>query len=424
MSLLMDALKRAETSKQEAARSLTGRDSGAATNLGLEPINARDTGRQLPNLAQHIDSLNADLEAGAPPQNRAAAPQPKPEPSPAQQLNDDENRAAIRNAFATKEVKPASRAPLWLALGTLGLAAVGIGGYVVYQLQSMNAGSLGAAPSQRQAQVESPRPNPAMPLSAPTPATQTSPPAIPILSTNSPSTAIDSTSASRLEQPGAYPVQTEASQRGRYPGAEAGGPVTPQIRLVRTRPEPDANIQRGYAHLQGNSLDSARRDYEQALRNDPNNVDALLALGAIAQRQGQTAEADRYQQRAYIADPRDAGAQAAALGGNSGSDPQAIESRLKTLLAAQPDSAQLNFALGNLYAKQARWNEAQQVYFNAVAGDTDNPDYLFNLAISLDQLRQPKLAAQHYRMALEAAERRPAAFDRERISKRLSQIAP
>ena len=149
----------------------------------------------------------------------------------------------------------------------------------------------------------------------------------------------------------------------------------------RTRPEPDANLQRGYANLQGNSLDLARRDYEQALRNDPNNVDALLALGAIAQRQGQTADADRYQQRAFIADPRDAGAQAAALGGNSGSDPQATESRLKTLLAAQPESAQLNFALGNLYAKQARWSEAQQVYFNAVAGDTDNPDYLFNLAI-------------------------------------------
>jgi hypothetical protein len=216
----MDALKRAETSKQEAARSLTGRDSGAAANLGLEPISARDTGRQLPNLAQHIDSVNADLEAGAPPQKRAAAPQPKPEPSPAQQLNDDENRAAIRNAFATKEVKPASRAPLWLALGTLGLAAVGIGSYVIYQLQSMNAGSLGAAPSQRMAQVESPRPNPAMP--PPAPATQTSPPAIPILSTNSPSTATASTSASRLEQPGAYPVyQTEASQRSRYARARS-----------------------------------------------------------------------------------------------------------------------------------------------------------------------------------------------------------
>ncbi len=429
MSLLMDALKRAETSKQEAARSLTGRDSGAGANLGLEPISARDTGRQLPNLAQHIDSLNADLEAGAPPQNRPAAPQsataqpPSAAPSSAQQISDDASRAAIRNAFAAKEAKPPSRTPLWLALGTLGLAAIGIGGYVVYQLQSMNSASLSAAPSQRTLQVDSSPPRPAMP--PPAQAAPPSPPAVPIFAANSPSTATNPTGTPRLEQPSAFPVyQAEPSRRSRYAEAVAGGPVTPEVRLVRTRPEPDANLQRGYANLQGNSLDLARRDYEQALRNDPNNVDALLALGAIAQRQGQTADADRYQQRAFIADPRDAGAQAAALGGNSGSDPQATESRLKTLLAAQPESAQLNFALGNLYAKQARWSEAQQVYFNAVAGDTDNPDYLFNLAISLDQLRQPKLAAQHYRMALEAAERRPAAFERERISKRLSQIAP
>jgi tetratricopeptide (TPR) repeat protein len=103
-------------------------------------------------------------------------------------------------------------------------------------------------------------------------------------------------------------------------------------------------------------------------------------------------------------------------------DPQTAESRLKTLLSAQPESAALNFALGNLYARQNRWAEAQQVYFNAVAADGDNPDYLFNLAVSLDHLRQPRLAGQHYRMALEAAARRPAAFDRDRRQKRLGEL--
>jgi hypothetical protein len=57
-----------------------------------------------------------------------------------------------------------------------------------------------------------------------------------------------------------------------------------------------------------------------------------------------------------------------------------------------------------------------------VAADPDNPDYLFNLAVSLDQIRQPKLAAQHYRLALEAAQLRPAAFDRERVRARLEQL--
>ena len=196
------------------------------------------------------------------------------------------------------------------------------------------------------------------------------------------------------------------------------------IRFSRTRPEPDTNVQAGYAKLQGNQFDAARRDYEKALTSDPNNVDALLALAAIAQRQGRAGDADRYLQRAIEADPRSPAALAAVLGSNAGGDPQVNESRLKSLLTAQPESGPLNFALGNLYARQARWSEAQQAYFNAVAADADNPDYLFNLAVSLDQLRQAKLAAQHYRLALEAAQQRPAAFDRERVKLRLNELQP
>jgi uncharacterized protein HemY len=124
-----------------------------------------------------------------------------------------------------------------------------------------------------------------------------------------------------------------------------------------------------------------------------------------------------------VANPSDPAAQAAALNGPSAeSDPQTTESRLKTLLSSQPESAPLNFALGNLYSRQNRWPEAQQLYFNAVAAESDNPDYLFNLAVSLDHLRQNRLAAQHYRLALEASARRPAAFDRSKVEKRVGEL--
>ncbi len=206
--------------------------------------------------------------------------------------------------------------------------------------------------------------------------------------------------------------------------ASGRGNKAPQIRLTRSQPEPDANVEAGYASLQGNHLDSARHEYERALKTDPNNVDTLLALAAIAQRQGRSADADRFRQRAIDADPRDPAAQAAILGSSANGDQLANESRLKSLLAAQPESGPLNFALGNLYSRQSRWSEAQQVYFNAVAADADNPDYLFNLAVSLDHLRQPKLAAQHYRLALDASQRRPAAFDRERARLRVAELQP
>jgi tetratricopeptide (TPR) repeat protein len=195
------------------------------------------------------------------------------------------------------------------------------------------------------------------------------------------------------------------------------------IRLVRTRPEADVNLIRGFASLQRGEIELSRREFEQTLHRDPNNTDALLALAAIAHRQGRPADAESLRQRALIANPGDPAAQAASLNNAAvDADPNTAESRLKTLLSSQPESAPLNFALGNLYSRQSRWSEAQQAYFNAVAAEGDNPDYLFNLAVSLDHLRQARLAAQHYRLALEAATKRPAAFGRDKIQKRLGEL--
>ncbi len=418
MSLLMDALKRAEASKQEAARAAAGHETPpvAAGEMSLEPRAAPGAGgTSLPELAAHIDALDADL-ATTPPLRRPPPAPPPRTPSGAPEA-EDLNLAAARNAFAAKQQEPPSRRPMWLALGTLGVAMAGIGAYVVYQMQSLSGGSLTppavgpAAVAQRPAPpvAPPPAPAPALPLSPPAP--QADLPRI------SPSTAAAPPAASRP----AFSSRAE-SAAAMPPGEERT--AAPAIRLTRSRPAPDANVEAGYASLQGNRLDTARHDYERALKSDPNNVDALLALAAIAQRQGRSSDADRYRQRALEADPGNPAAQAAVLGSGGGGDPLANESRLKTLLAGQPESGPLNFALGNLYSRQDRWSEAQQVYFNAVAAEADNPDYLFNLAVSLDHLRQPKLAAQHYRLALEAAQRRPAAFDRDRVKLRLAELQP
>ncbi len=432
MSLLMDALKRAETSKQEAQRAAAeaaGREpvAPAADNLSLEPLpGSPATGQSLPDLAAHIDALDAELSITPqpPPAPRRPAPPPAQpvvsielEPPPA--ALEEQKQAAARNAFAAKQAEKPSRRPMWLALGTLAVAAAGIGLYVVLQLQSMGGGALAPVSSsppplvQRPAQLPPALPVPAIPLT-PAPAKSVLPPLQ--ASTLGPAVASMVATATGRDASAGFAQRPEASRR--VAGAEAAIP----IRVTRSSPEPDANAQAGYAKLQGDQLDAARHDYELALKSDPNNVDTLLALSSIAQRQGRTADAARYQQRAIDADPRNPDAQAAVLGAASSGDAMANESRLKTLLASQPESGSLNFALGNLYSRQGRWSEAQQVYFNAVAADADNPDYLFNLAVSLDHLRQPKVAAQHYRLALEAGQRRPAAFDRERARLRLAEL--
>jgi len=126
----MDALKRAETSKQEATRNPSGSLPASSEFIRLEPLAvepAKNAASPLHNLAAHLDTVDVDLAAAAPSAPRPASPQTKASP-PAKPA---ESQEAVRNAFAAKQtVEAPSRLPLWLALGTLGFAGIAIGGYV------------------------------------------------------------------------------------------------------------------------------------------------------------------------------------------------------------------------------------------------------------------------------------------------------
>jgi tetratricopeptide (TPR) repeat protein len=104
-------------------------------------------------------------------------------------------------------------------------------------------------------------------------------------------------------------------------------------------------------------------------------------------------------------------------------DPLSAESRVKTMIAAQPGASFLQFTLGNQFAAQSRWAEAQQAYFSAYSGDTGNPDFAYNLAVSLDQMHQVKPALEYYRRALALAQSRPVTFDIAQVQKRVSQLS-
>ena len=57
------------------------------------------------------------------------------------------------------------------------------------------------------------------------------------------------------------------------------------------------------------------------------------------------------------------------------------------------------------------------------AGDPKNPDFAYNLAVSLDHLRQVKPALQHYRLALQLAQGgRGAGFDAQAVRARIAQL--
>jgi len=147
-------------------------------------------------------------------------------------------------------------------------------------------------------------------------------------------------------------------------------------------------------------------------------------LAALDVREQRYENADAIYRQLLQVDPRDPYAHAGLLAlRGQGMDPVASESRLKSLLATEPESAVLNFALGNQYAQQARWAEAQQAYFKAVAAEPENPDYAYNLAVSLEHLRQVSPAVDYYRRALTLTQRRSASFDRAAVQARVQQLA-
>lgn len=178
-----------------------------------------------------------------------------------------------------------------------------------------------------------------------------------------------------------------------------------------------------YAALESGRFDSARQLYEQALRLEPNNIDALLGLAAIAQNDNRLDDASRHYLKILDIDPRHALAQSGLIGMVGRADPQSAESRLKQLAARDP-SPGLYFTLGNLYADQGQWSQAQQAYFQAHHLDANNPDYAYNLAVSLEHIGQQKLALGFYRRAVQlAAGRGRANFNPAQAQARISQLA-
>lgn len=398
------------------------RDRGEAQNEPAAAVPAAAETR--PELSLALEFLAADTPS---PQLQEDAAPARPEPARraagAAPAREQARAATVVQAGAAGGSGPAGawvRDHPLVVFGVLAvLFALGFGAYVYQQIYHPGYFSR-PAPQPPLAQAPAPAPS-----SAPVPAPAPPIPAAPLLDTlaKEPSAPEPDTVPAPKTRRAAAPAPKPAPATAR-PAA----PETPRNAIVVSRgsaaPTVNPLLNAAYAELQAGRFDSAAGLYERLLKSEPMNVDALLALAAIAQQAGRPDDASRHYLRILELDPRHALAQSGLIGLLGRAEPLAAETRLKQLIAREP-SAFLFFTLGNLYADQSLWAQAQQAYFQAHHLEPANPDYAYNLAVGLEHLGQSKLALEFYRRALKlAADRERVNFSTARAEERIARLTP
>src|SRR5688500_17514005 len=138
MSLLLEALKKAEKAKEEAQRRARG-DSGEP-KLKLEPeVGPPPAAEAKPVLTRdnlpEITSQPLEIMADEPPPRGSPPPRARAEGQRAEPAAAAAERASARKVFEAKFREPNPRLPFYIALGVLSTFALGTVGYFWYQLR-------------------------------------------------------------------------------------------------------------------------------------------------------------------------------------------------------------------------------------------------------------------------------------------------
>jgi cellulose synthase operon protein C len=153
-----------------------------------------------------------------------------------------------------------------------------------------------------------------------------------------------------------------------------------QARTV-LRSEKSAAAQEGYSLLERGWVNDAIAAFRQALRTDPNSVDARLGLAIAYQRAGQDAEAWNAYQQVIALEPNNLTA-LAAIGELASYRPEWQQTgitALTTLLTLQPDNQTARSQRALLYGYQGRFVEAIRDY-EQVLSTNSSPDVILSAA--------------------------------------------
>ncbi len=208
------------------------------------------------------------------------------------------------------------------------------------------------------------------------------------------------------------------------PQAPMKGPIrSGYLRVIEVRQGPEVGcwLRKARQFVESSRYRDAQSAYHKVLQYQNDNIEALLGLATVAARQGRIDDARQRYQDVLLLDP-DNGSALAGMSVVAGDDPRLLAT-LERFSREHPAQAQIHFAVGNLYVRRGNWPKAQTAYFQAFRLDKANPDYAYNLAVSLDRLGKKRLARRFYQQALGLAQLRSHEFDPEVITVRLNQLS-
>jgi Flp pilus assembly protein TadD len=391
MSILLDALKRAEQEKQ--AKQGTSAPEAPPARPAPAPVVPR---LELEGMPEAIVAEKPVLQA---------------------------DRDAARSVFTAKQAAPAAgNRKKWLAMAGLLFLVASAGGYFWWEWNRLNAPAVAAPWPPRVAAPPAPQAatgTVATAKPADTAAVASAGGLPPVGAPNAAGIAGDARKARPQQQAAEAAVMSLLRESG---GAATAAPLKMSRSLDPPRVHPD--IAQGYDALKRGDFAVAKRSYEAAQAAEPFNVDAQLGLGTVAARTGDRAGALRHFRSALEIDPRNPGAMAGLAAMADKSAPEQLEAQLRADLSRYPSSSALHMALGNLYASQNRWTEAQQSFFEAFRLDPENADAAYNLAVSLDHLGQARVARDYYQRSLAAGQKQAVQFDRNLVKRRVEELRP
>jgi Flp pilus assembly protein TadD len=276
-------------------------------------------------------------------------------------------------------------------------------------------------------------PTPIVPPSLPQVASRTTPivaahevkPFIPVVQDKIPTPAKNTAQAEVIT-----PIRKSTpAKKTRSTPVQSTLPTSHQFKVQTPDVDPVLNqrLQTAYVLYQNGRYSEAMADYRSVLEELPGNQDALLGMGASALATGQREEAARWYARVLNVDPDNRLARTALLYRMDGQQSSAPESRLKQWLtepgADTGERAFLYYSLANLQARQGRWADAQQNYFDAITLQPQRPEYQYDLAVSLDHLGQYPAALEQYRNTLKLLAEHPTpSLDLDAVNRRVTEL--